>query len=294
MAIPKLLEIERTYKELEESNSSGGVFDVVIRTQEEFETLIASSTWLGAKSVCFVGDGGTLKFTRNDGYGITIPNTVFNINGVNNAIINVVDVVGTDDNFNLYAFGYDMVDDSMFDMRLLDGIVPYHIDGISIVCNSVSGHINGFFTCANMTNCNCTVVSAGYACCYDKCMSVCRCNAMVQASNNKQADAFYECVTITDCFAVATSNGESYGMRYCSFVDNCIAVAVSSNSVGYGVYGCDMILNCYVCGQGTTGYGLFACARVNNVCAHYLSNNTTNTTALTGGTMTFVDTNTVG
>ena len=52
------------------------LYDKVIRTQTEFEALIASSNWLGVVSVAFVGDGGTLKFTRSDGTGILIPQTV--------------------------------------------------------------------------------------------------------------------------------------------------------------------------------------------------------------------------
>src|SRR5690606_2988572 len=67
------------------------LFDIIISNQSEFDELVASSNWLGATSVAFVGDGGDLKFTLNtlNNSGIKIPQTVKEIIGFNNAIIEV-------------------------------------------------------------------------------------------------------------------------------------------------------------------------------------------------------------
>ena len=46
-----------------------------------------SPTWFGAGSVCFVGDGGELKFVKSDGSGLVIPPNVRNIQGLNKATI---------------------------------------------------------------------------------------------------------------------------------------------------------------------------------------------------------------
>lgn len=62
------------------------VYDIKIETQAEFDALIASATWLGAKSVLFDGTNGA--FIKSDG-GIRVPNTVTDIAGINNAVITI-------------------------------------------------------------------------------------------------------------------------------------------------------------------------------------------------------------
>ena len=61
-------------------------YDKVIRTQAEFDALIASPTWLGAKSVAFFG-AFTLSTINNS--GILIPQTVEQIQGFNGATFNI-------------------------------------------------------------------------------------------------------------------------------------------------------------------------------------------------------------
>ena len=62
------------------------VYDKVIRTQAEFDALIASATWLDAVSVAFVG-AFTLSTANNS--GVKIPATVKQIHGFNSAKITV-------------------------------------------------------------------------------------------------------------------------------------------------------------------------------------------------------------
>lgn len=66
------------------------VYDKVIRTQAEFDALIASATWLGATSVALVGQF-TLSTANNS--GIKIPATVKQIHGFNGAKITITNFV---------------------------------------------------------------------------------------------------------------------------------------------------------------------------------------------------------
>ena len=70
---------------------SDSTYDIVVKTQAEFEALIASPTWLDANSVALVGDGGALKFTS--GPGIIVPDTVERVDGYNKARVYFSDYV---------------------------------------------------------------------------------------------------------------------------------------------------------------------------------------------------------
>ena len=104
--------------------------DKVIRTQAEFNNLIASPTWLGAQSVALVGE-----FTANA--GIIIPATVKQIHGFNGAKITVT-ADGT-----VYGLSY--------------AVRPepdkgYEIRNLEVVCTGTDDGY-GFYNCTNLTNC---------------------------------------------------------------------------------------------------------------------------------------------
>ena len=71
---------------LDKNLESGVIYDQVIRTQTDFETLIASPTWLGAESVALVGQ---FIYDEPDNKGIMIPQTVKQIHGFNSAKITI-------------------------------------------------------------------------------------------------------------------------------------------------------------------------------------------------------------
>src|SRR5690606_38106021 len=61
-------------------------FDLIIRTQAQFNTMIASPNWLGAVSVALIGQF-TLSTPNNS--GVKIPATVKQIQGFNGAKITI-------------------------------------------------------------------------------------------------------------------------------------------------------------------------------------------------------------
>ena len=71
------------------------IYDKAIRTQDEFDTMIANPTWLDAQSVALVGE-----FTANA--GIVIPPAVKQIHGFNGAKITITDAT----NYEGYGLSY--------------------------------------------------------------------------------------------------------------------------------------------------------------------------------------------
>lgn len=217
-------EIERVASETNIAISSGALFDKVIKTQEEFEELIASPTWLDAVSVAFVGDGGSLKFIFLDtgqtfNAGIKIPRTVLQIEGFNNAKIEVPNF-SYNENTRLAAMWYEYRESD----------IEYSIKNISLFCVSdVKGR--GFYNFSNMTNC----------------YSFCRCET--------EAMAFYKCTNLFNCTAYGNgsstggANSIGYGFLDCDNLINCNGRGYGDDDdygegYGYGFHSCKHILNC--------------------------------------------------
>ncbi len=77
--------VTQTIKEI-----NGSVYDLIIRTQEEFDAMIASSDWLGATNVAIVGSGSgkvDYSFTSR----IEIPKSVVYIYGISKPWIDIND-----------------------------------------------------------------------------------------------------------------------------------------------------------------------------------------------------------
>ncbi len=77
--------VTQTIKEI-----NGSVYDLIIRTQEEFDAMIASSDWLGATNVAIVGSGsGEVDYTATR--RIEIPKSVMYIYGISKPWIDIND-----------------------------------------------------------------------------------------------------------------------------------------------------------------------------------------------------------
>lgn len=195
-----------------EISSGGGtmqqVYDVVIRTQAEFVALYSSSTWLNAKSVAFIGDGGTLEFTRAT-YGLKIPNTVKNIVGLNSAKIRIIDFAGYTG--NLGGVFYETIP--------ING--EHSVTGLTLIINA-TGITSGFRNCSQVTNC------------------VCVCTATLSCSG------FYGCTGLTNCISTSTSTGAatSYGFNACKQLTHCDGTGISGASSGYGFNSCAFLNGC--------------------------------------------------
>ena len=250
-------------------------FDKIIKTQAQFETLIASSTWLDAVSVCFVGDGGTLKFTRSDGTGIEIPQTVKQIQGVNNAIIEVTNFVenGTTNKGGLWY-------------ATLPTTSDYSIDDLTVNCTG-TGTGYGFYNCTQLTNCIGTGTGTGdgyYGYGFYNCTQLTTCTGTGTSTGVYYGYGFYNCTQLTNCIGAGTGTGDSYGFHSCTQLTNCTGTGTDGTN-GYGFHSCTQFTNCTGTGTGTSdGYGFYTC--------HYISNckaGAASTTALLGGTNTQVD-----
>lgn len=255
------------------------VYDKVIRTQSEFETLIASPTWLGAVSVCFIGDGGTLKFTKSDGQGIKIPQTVKQIKGINSATIEVTNFVSNSSNMGGLWYA------------TLPTTTDYSIDNIVVNCTgSINENTYGFVNCTQLTNC--TGVGTGdYSYGFYNCTQLTNCTGVGTTNSGR---GFHSCTQLTNCTGVGSGYNYSYGFDDCTQLTNCIGTG-SGSGYGYGGHGfrnCTQLTNCTGTGTGTgssEGYGFYDCKYLNGC----KPSDTPSTSGLLGGTNTQVDTTTV-
>ena len=185
--------------------SSGGsdtsVYDRVIRTQEEFEALIASEDWLGAKSVAFIGDGGTLEFNADT--SVTIPVNVKNIQGFNDAVIYMYD------DTSINKFGYDTLptDDS------------YSITDLKVISGTGLREAYGFYNCTNLINCiglGNSPGATGYG--FYNCTNLINCKGRSD-SPPATGYGFYNCTNLVNCTGIHAETG--YGFQDCSYLSNC-------------------------------------------------------------------------
>lgn len=293
--------------------STSSTYDVIVRTQGDFEKLIASPTWLDATSVCFIGDGGNLKFARSDGLGILIPSTVKQIQGISNTTIEVNNFKKETD-VNEAAFWY----------KAIPSINDSWSNNIKVVCNTEFS-ANAFYNCVNLTNCeglaygNVSIISNGIA--FDNCANLSNCKGVATAGYPiggawGGAYAFYGCDNLVGCNASASGG---YGFFLCNNLLNCVgfsectrnssptctyyscnnivncvgtgSVAVE-NAGARGFYSCNQLVNCQGTGiaSGTgTGYSFYDCSYLNGC----KQGEPAPTTAFLGGTNTKIDTLTV-
>ncbi len=242
-----------------------GAYDVVIRTQDEFETLISSSTWFGVKSVAFVGNGGDLKFTRSDGSGVFVPNNVTRIEGYANATISVANFV------------YNNATNPGAVWRNAAAADSITISELMIECNSTTTTSNGFVNCNKLTNCtsNCTSTSTSTTSIYTygfvNCDYLTNCIAITSTSVTTQTSSsvhysygFNNCDYLTNCTSTPTCtciSGYAYanGFVNCNKLTNCTSNCTSTSTPIYGFNGCTKVSyctspqgfnNCYAGGSG--------------------------------------------
>jgi len=254
-------------------------YDQVIRTQAQFETLIASSTWLGAVSVCFIGDGGTLKFTRSDGTGILIPATVKQIQGINSATIEVTSFVynSSTNKGGLWYATLPTTDD-------------YSIKDLIVNCagTGAHGYGYGFHSCTQIANCIGTGTCGddyGYGYGFHSCTQITNCTGTCAGTGTYgQGYGFYSCIQLTNCTGTGTGASSGKGFYSCIQLTNCTGTGTGASS-GYGFGACIQLTNCTGTGTGgSTGYGFYIC--------HYLSNckaGAASSQSLLGGSNTQVD-----
>lgn len=210
--------------------SKAASYDLVIRTQADFEAFCNNLNNITAKSVLFVGDGGTLEFTLSTSTGLVLPQSLYVLKGVNNAIINITHSSSD----NSAAIHYETNPD-----------FNHTIEDITLKVNSgVSlGRAKGFEYCNNLKNCvaivngiytsSISTTSYGYAYGFSSCNNLINCRATVigKASTDIStgyAFGFFDCSGLINCVADSTATRRSYGFTNCKKLFNCISSAKST------------------------------------------------------------------
>ena len=157
-------------------------YDKVIRTQAEFEALIASSTWFNAKSVAFIGQF-TLSTANNSGE--KIPQTVKQIHGFNSAKITVTNFLHSSSTAK-GGLWYDTIPTTL----------DYSIRDLEVDCTGNLGY--GFRYCTNLTNC--TGTGTG--------------------NNASSGSGFRDCTNLTNCKGTG-SGAVGYGFYGITYASNC-------------------------------------------------------------------------
>lgn len=213
------------------------MMDVVVRTQEDFDALIASPTWLGAKSVLFVGSP-SLKFTKLDGTGIVVPTTVRHIQGVHKATIDIWNNPGKP---YVVAFGYqNPLDPTDSDYWVRDLTVECHANQAGY------GHDAAAFQyMKNLTGCDVRAEgdsAVGFA----WCENLISCTVSFLKGIDNWTLGFMSCAKLVDCRAICSvDEGGVFAYKDCTQLTNCHgSVSVLGGGWG-GVYmGCKYVVNC--------------------------------------------------
>ena len=310
------------------ANAGGGgggqtIYDLVITTQQEFTDFYTSldNGTCTAKSVLFVGDGGTLKFTRQNyrNNGLILPDTLKRLDGINDAIIEIKSFYGSFSSLGGISY------------RERKTSADYSINGLTLLVTSYDRYANGFYNCCNITNCKVQIYSS-YGYCINYCKNVTNCNLIYEGgeggymcnesenitnctiSSNAMSGCIDNCKNFSNCNVTTTNNSQVFNM--CSNISNCIVnssyetvntyceVFKNSNNISnctiqlnvagalHTFYSCYRICNCNITNtatvSSTASYGIYNCRYVSN-CSGSSAVNT-----FLGGTNTFVDTETVG
>lgn len=186
-------------------------YDLEIKTQAEFETFYAmlDAGACTAESVLLFGDNGA--FIRNDGKGLKLPATLYRLDGINNATIEVTQFVYNAE-ANKAAVWYETlsVDNN------------HSISNITVKCEGSTNITNGgmdaygFCNCTNLTNCISTAFGKGYLFSFPPKIAY--------------GCGFYNCVQLINCAGTGvgvrakvslTASGGGYGFSKCSYCANC-------------------------------------------------------------------------
>lgn len=244
------------------------LFDAVIETQEDFDSMLADQTWKGYAEIALVG-----QFQASG--RIMIPNTVKRIQGFKNASITISsDGISSQQDF---AFGYAskpsgneyevesltiicdstarVGNDSAFqscikncinirnvevsqygDMGNLATNAVYCFNNCDGITNCFSNVITasgiGFYNCSNILNCHGESEAVTYNL-FNECRNIVNCNVLLRNKQFQSPSIFTNCSYITNCqvtFDECTSTGVVTGFTFCRNVSNCLSTIVLPSS----------------------------------------------------------------
>lgn len=187
--------------------SSGQTYDLIIASQEDFDTMVASDDWLGATSVLFDGSNGA--FTSSKLY---VPDTVTTIVGRNDAAINaIIEYVTSKNGNSAYS---------------ISNITSYRFTNVSNL-NNCTSYV--FMDCTNLTYCTAKNGEPGFY----------KCTNLISCTATNCSIAFDNCTYLTDC--KVTGPICDYGFWSCTTLTDC-TVYIDCATADY--YNCKDMTNC--------------------------------------------------
>ena len=223
------------------------VYDKIIRTQAEFDALIADPTWFGATSVAFVGQ---FTYSVPNNSGIKIPATVKQIHGFNSAKITVTNFVynSTTAKGGLW---YDTAPTTP----------DYSIRDLEVDCTGDTGF--GFSDCTNLTNCTGIGIGTwGFG--FSDCTNLTNCIG-TGTGTGIFGTGFSDCTNLTNCIGTGTGTGtgtNGYGFSQCTNLTNCTGKGTGTDGCGFSQ--CTNLTNCTGTGTGNRGYGFWTSTNLTN------------------------------
>ena len=168
--------------------TGGSSYDRTIKTQADFDSFCSAITngTMTDKRILFVGDGGSLTFTKEVG-GILLPNTVYEVKGINNAKISIAEVesdsafgiayAGTISNENKCIVDGLYVEVMSNQLSVVGIKSFFNVNNCFVYSESYGAGASstGFYGCKNLENCSTYVGSTGVA--YDNCDKLVNCVA---------------------------------------------------------------------------------------------------------------------
>ena len=204
------------------SAEAGILYDLVIRTQGDFETMIASSTWLDAVSVALVGQF-TLSTVNNS--GVKIPSTVKQIHGFNSAKITVT-------NF-------------LYSVTTAKGGLWYETAPTTDDCGVREIEVN----------CTGTAVSGrGYG--FHNIVNLFKCKTASLTDGEAVSSGFMNCEHLIQCVGTGSGNPYGIGFQACKHLVDCKGTGIGlSGGEGYGYSGIERATACKDGGSTTSMWG---------------------------------------
>ena len=220
-------------------------YDLIIRTQNDFDDFCNSVTngTCTARSVLFVGDGGTFEFVKADGLAIDLLSTnIKKISGIKNAIINI-QAEGKTSIYGLRAEAdVDNITLKITGARIIIGFAKLtsatNLTFIGQSSDTNSGPCNGFQQCNNIINCyaHCTSPTS-YAHGYSNCTNIVNSKAVISTPLSKNSTG-----SMSSPFGSSTN------------LSNVEAIINEDTVNAYGFFNCENISN-YICTHGENYLG---------------------------------------
>lgn len=223
------------------------IYDTVIESQEDFENWYNQLDNNGYKGHSVLIKEG--NYIREDGKGLCLPSTLYKIEGVGKAVIQINDF-DYDENTNGAGIWYKNRPTAMY----------YGITGISLkVSTEDTGdkRITCFLNCINLANCTATATrnnaDASSGSIVNDCIAFHQCNNLMNCtgfskyiSGDNYIPTFYGCNKLVNCTAAAISEdvyGQIIGFWQCNSLINCAGVAKGGTRPQCYV-ACNSIINC--------------------------------------------------